>query len=108
MSNAVTRARKPWLSSPPAPIPFLEERTNVFRKRKKLVNVPQPKSRAELEAQFGRTWDMAELARDFIITAIIAPHVVVCRKADDAVGTLKYQQGPPCLYFSFTQQPSDG
>lgn len=76
------------------------------RKRRNVITAQPAKSREQIEAQFGRAWDTAELAREFIVTAIIFPHVVVRRKADDVVGTLKYQEGPPCLYYSFTQQPS--
>jgi hypothetical protein len=78
-----------------------------MRRKRRTVHPAQPaKSREQIEAQYGRAWDTAELAREFIVTAIIFHHVVVRRKGDDAVGTLEYQHGPPCLYFNFVQQPS--
>ncbi len=48
---------------------------------------------------------MQDVAREFVITAII-DHTVVVRRKDEshAVGTLQYQEGPPCLYFDFQQQ----
>lgn len=79
----------------------------MFRKRRKVVNVQPVKSRAELEAQFGRAWDTAELAREFIVTAIIGSAVVVRRKSDDAVGTLNVKEGPPQFYYNFTPQPAE-
>lgn len=47
-------------------------------------------SRQCLEAKYGMVWSAAELDREFVVTAIIAPHVVVRRKADNAVGTLEF------------------
>jgi hypothetical protein len=76
------------------------------RKRRNVITAQPAKSREQIEAQYGRTWDTAELARDFIVTAIIDHTVVVRRKVDDVVGTLQYQEGPPCLYYSFVQQSS--
>jgi hypothetical protein len=76
------------------------------RKRRNVLPAQPARSRDELEAQFGRTWTVQDVAKDFIITAIIDHTVVVRRKVDDVVGTLKYQEGPPCLYYSFTQQPN--
>jgi hypothetical protein len=79
-----------------------------MRRKRRHVHSAQPaKSREQIEAQYGRAWDTAHLARDFIVSAIIDHTVVVRRKEDDVVGTLEYQQGPPCLYFNFVQQASD-
>jgi len=61
--------------------------------------------RQSLEAKFGKVWSEEELAHEFIITAIIAPHVVARRRADDVVGTLEFTGQPP-LYFNF--QPNRG
>lgn len=71
---------------------------------RKHKTIPPPRSRAELEREYGRVWDTAELAHEFVITAIIADQVVVRRKADDVIGTLTYQDSPR-LYFSFTEAP---
>jgi hypothetical protein len=97
----------PWFPSPIYSNPFLEGEPNMRRRRRNVINVQPAKSREELEGLYGQAWTVPEVARDFIITAIIDHTVVVRRKADDVAGTLKYQEGPPCLYFSFTQQPGD-
>ena len=75
-----------------------------MRRRRRTISVQPVKSRAELEAQFGRVWTVQEVAKEFVISAIIGSTVVVRRKADDVVGSLQYQEGPPCLYFNFTEQ----
>jgi hypothetical protein len=76
-----------------------------MRRKRRNATVAQPaKTRSELEALHGRVWDTAELARDYVLTGIIFPYVVVRRKQDDAVGTLEYQAGPPCLYYDFVPQ----
>ena len=78
-----------------------------MRRRRRNVIIAQPtKSQSELEAQHGRVWTLREIAREFVITSIIGHTVVVRRKADDAVSTLEYQEGPPFLYFGFTEQVS--
>lgn len=74
------------------------------RKRRKVIAAQPAKTRRELEALHGRVWDTAEIAREFIITAIVYPHVVVRRKDNDVVGILRYQQGPPLLYYDFKEQ----
>ncbi len=66
--------------------------------------VPPPRTRAELEQEFGKVWDTQQLAHDFVITSIIGSTVVVRRKEDDVVGTLQHQSNPP-LYFNFSEAP---
>jgi hypothetical protein len=61
--------------------------------------------RKTLEAAHGKVWDEEELAREFKVTAIIAPQIVVVRKADGQVGSLTFQNEPR-YYFNF--QPSPG
>lgn len=75
-----------------------------MRRKRRNVLRAQPATRSDLEELHGRVWDTAELARDYIITAIIDHTVVVRRKADDVVGTLRFQQGPSLLYHTFVQQ----
>lgn len=75
------------------------------RKRRKVIAAHSAKTREELEALYGRVWTVQDVAREFVITAIIDHTVVVrLKEGDHAVGTLKYQEGPPCLYFDFKQQ----
>ena len=64
---------------------------------------PKPRSREELAAQHGDVYDTAELARSFIVTAIINDQIVVRRKSDNLVGTMRYQDRPR-LYFGFQPQ----
>lgn len=61
---------------------------------------PAPKTREELEREHGQVWDTAELAREFVVTAIIRLLIVVRRKADDVVGTLTVQEKPR-IYYGF-------
>jgi len=72
-------------------------------KRKEEVQ-PEPKTREQLEREYGQVWDTAELAREFVVTSIIRPLIVVRRKADDVVGTLTVQEKPR-FYFGF--KPDD-
>lgn len=68
--------------------------------------LPQPKSRRELEAEFGMVWDTRQLARAFVVTSIIPPDtIVVRRKADGVVGTMRFQNGMR-YYFQFVAAPA--
>jgi hypothetical protein len=62
----------------------------------------EPKTREELEAEFGKddVFDTRELAQNFIVTGFGAPLVVVRRKHDNALGSLFFQNAPR-LYFGF-------
>ena len=75
------------------------------RKRQKIV--AEPKSREELEGLHGRVWTQQEVAKLYIITAIMGNTVVVRRKDDGTVGSLDYQTGPPNLYFNWRQAPAN-
>jgi len=59
----------------------------------------KPMERDGLEMAFGQCWDTDELGRDFEVLEFAMPLVVVRRKADGALGSLFFQQGPPRLYF---------
>jgi hypothetical protein len=61
--------------------------------------------RKALEARYGKVWSEEELAQEFVVAAIIAPHVVARRKADNVVGTLEFTNRPH-LFFNF--QPQKG
>jgi hypothetical protein len=58
-----------------------------------------PQSREAIEAHFGQAWDTAELGRDYEVHGFAAPLVIVTRRADEKVGSLFFQHGPPRLYF---------
>ena len=76
------------------------------RKRRNEVTAHRARTREELEALYGNVLTVQDVAKEFVITAIIDHTVVVRRKANDTVGTLEYQEGPPYLYFNFVQQPN--
>jgi hypothetical protein len=80
---------------------------NSRRRKWQARIVPKSKPREELEALYGKVWDVRQLATEFVITAIIASEVVVRRKTDDVVGTLQYQNNFT-LYYNFQPQPKEG
>ena len=64
-----------------------------------------PKERGQLEAKHGQVWDTDELRRDFEVQGFAAPYVVVERKHDHVVGSLRFQHHPR-FYFSFEPAPA--
>lgn len=64
----------------------------------------RPRSRAELEAEFGQVWDDHQLAQDFEITALIPPTFIVRRRSDGVVGSVLMQTRPK-LFFLFRPSP---
>jgi hypothetical protein len=65
----------------------------------------EPTDRQSLEAKFGNVWSEEGLAQEFVVAAIIAPHVVARRRADDVVGTVEFTNRPH-LFYNF--QPNKG
>jgi hypothetical protein len=63
-----------------------------------------PGSREALEAEHGQVWDTDQLAADFEVIGLMAPLVVVRRRADGVKGSLEFQHNPR-LYFNW--QPHD-
>jgi hypothetical protein len=79
-------------------------------KSKKRQTAEESLTRAELETKYGRVWNTRELAQEFTITSIIAPHVIVKRKADGVVGQMTYTNSPR-YYHSFepsVSSPEEG
>jgi hypothetical protein len=77
-----------------------------MKRRKKARRImPPPRTRTDLEQEFGEVWDTQELATEFVITSIIGLEVVVRRKADNVVGMLSYQNEPR-LYYRFVEAPA--
>ena len=64
-----------------------------------------PDEREELEREHGKVWDTAELQQDFDVQSFLAPFVLVRRKSDGVMGTLKFQHQPR-YYFTFEENPS--
>ena len=54
--------------------------------------------RDDLAIRHGRVWDTSELAREFIVTAIIDATLVVRSKDDGQVGRMSYQNQPRYYY----------
>lgn len=59
-----------------------------------------PSEREILEARHGQVWDSNDLKRDFEVKGFMAPYIVVRRRSDGALGSLKFQHNPR-LYFDF-------
>lgn len=76
-----------------------------MRRKKKGDKTETPKPREQLEAEFGRVLDTRELAQEFVLTGIVGDVVIVRRKADSVVGTMRYQNRPR-FFFGFTPQPA--
>ena len=75
------------------------------RKHMPQAGVP-PMSRDELTARHGRIWDTAELACEFVVTAIIDGVIVVRRKDGGEIGRMSYQNRPR-YYYGFVPQPGE-
>lgn len=71
-----------------------------MRYRKKGEAGRPPKTREELEAEFGPVYDVRALASRFTLLGIDGTRVVARRKKDAAVGTLRFQMAP-LLFFCF-------
>jgi hypothetical protein len=60
----------------------------------------RPRSLEALEAEYGQVWNSDQLRQDFEVLGFGAPLVVVRRRSDGVLGSLKFQHEPR-LYFSF-------
>ena len=68
--------------------------------RRAMIATAVPPDRQRLETEHGQVWDTAELQQDFNVTGFAAPFVVVTRKSDNVVGSLRFQARPR-FYHSF-------
>jgi hypothetical protein len=66
----------------------MNDPTEEARRDRLTESNTEPGVREALEAKYGKVWTAEEVNRDFVVTAIIAPLVVVRRKTDNAVGSL--------------------
>ena len=62
----------------------------------------QAAERADLEVQYGRVWNTAELATDFEVVSFAAPFAIVRWKADHKLGSVLFQHWPR-YYFAFQE-----
>ena len=76
--------------------------TEAYRRLRLAEINATPMGRQELERRHGRVWDLRELAAEFVITAFMAPFVVVRRKVDGVVGSLEFQHLPR-YYFGWQE-----
>lgn len=58
--------------------------------------------RADLEARYGKVWNLEELSAEYVISGFMAPFVVVRRKSDGVVGSMEFQHSPR-FYFNFSE-----
>jgi hypothetical protein len=61
-----------------------------------------PKTREELERDFGKVWAIQELTQDFEVKGFLAPFAIVKRKQDGKMGSLLFQHHPR-FYFSWEE-----
>jgi hypothetical protein len=61
-----------------------------------------PRSRQDLERDFGRMWGTRELQEEFEVIGFLAPMVAVRRRSDGRKGSLKFQHDPR-LYYDFVE-----
>ena len=78
----------------------MHDETETIRRQEVAAINADPGSRRALEAEHGQVWDTKEMQQDFEVTGFLAPFVVVRRKSDGVVGSLKFQHDPR-LYFGF-------
>ena len=74
---------------------------DAIRRQERIEINSQPNiTRESLEAEHGQVWDTNQLSADFSVTGFLAPYVVVKRKADGVVGSMKFTHSPR-FYFNF-------
>lgn len=78
----------------------MSDPTETIRRQEVAEINAVPGSREALEAKHGQVWDTQELQQDFDVQGFMTPYVVVQRKSDGVVGSLKFQHNPR-LYFNF-------
>lgn len=61
-----------------------------------------PDNRQQLEDEYGEVYSTNEMAEHYEITGFMAPFVVVRRLADDAKGSMMFQDMPR-FYFNFVE-----
>ena len=78
----------------------MNDQTETIRRQEVAAINADPGSREALEAKHGQVWDTNEMQEDFQVTGFLAPFVVVRRKSDGVIGSLKFQHNPR-FYFGF-------
>lgn len=78
----------------------MHDDTESIRRQESATINADPGSRAALEATHGEVWDTQELQESFEVLGFMAPYIVVRRRSDGVMGSLKFQHHPR-LYFAF-------
>jgi hypothetical protein len=78
----------------------MDDNTQSLRKQRTSEINFSPKSREQLESEYGDVWNTSELQQDFIVHSFFAPFISVTRKSDGEEGTLEFQHSPR-YYFHF-------
>lgn len=78
----------------------MHDETEAIRRAEVAEINLEPGSREALEAKHGQVWDTKEMQEEYEVTGFLAPFVVVRRKSDGVVGSLKFQHNPR-IYFDF-------
>jgi hypothetical protein len=60
----------------------------------------RPRTRDELEREYGRVWSTQELEEEFEVLGFLVPFVIVRVRATGLKGSLAFQHSPR-LYFDF-------
>lgn len=74
--------------------------TEALRRRMLAEINERPRSRQDLEGQYGQVWDAEQLSEAFEVLGFQAPFVVVRGRLDGQLGSLAFQDRPR-LYFDF-------
>ena len=80
----------------------MHDQTEDIRRQEVAAINADPGSRQALEAKYGQVWDTQKLRETFEVTGFLAPFVVVRRKSDGVMGSLKFQHDPR-YYFDFME-----
>ena len=80
----------------------MHDPTEDIRRKEAVAINADPMSREALEDKYGAVFSTQELRGTFEVLGFAAPFVVVRRRSDGVVGSLKFQHDPR-LYFAFRE-----
>jgi hypothetical protein len=101
-SSLRTRRKRTVSGMPSSGGIVMSDPTEQIRRRLVAQINTNPKTREELEAEFGEVWDTIQLGVDFEVIGFMAPFTMVRRKSDGKKGTLTFQHNPR-FYFDFVE-----
>ena len=78
----------------------VKDPTYELRKRRSEEINSNPRTREELEKEFGTVWSSKEMGTEFIVDCFLSPLVIVRRRSDGVKGSLLFQHSPR-FYFRF-------